>query len=142
MFADLWEKMSGEWEERHAEQMYRECVANLFYQRYIIAALNDPCGYGLMPDYPSEKLHDKLASMSLVLGKLSSGMLFSEEQSYMIRFNQFIIDNTSFIDDFLSVLASGTLLSKAKSEHPRLPRNLRHNSFSTFDELFSTRELC
>ena len=137
MFVDLWERASGEWDQQFAEQMFREAVANLFFQRFVIMALNDPCGYGLMPDHPSEKLHGKLTSISLVLGKLSNGMLFGEEQSYMIQFNQFILDNTPFIIEFLSVLANGTLLTKAKSEHARLPRNLRHDSFSVFDELLS-----
>ena len=138
MFADLWYRISGEWDRESAELLFKQTAANLFFQRYIIMALNDPCGYGLMPDYPNGKLHNKLTSISLVLGRLSNGMAFGEEERYMMQFNQFILDRIPFIVELYAILSNGTLPQKAKSENIKLPHDLKRKNLSIFDELLSS----
>ena len=131
----VWGKLCGQTDQESAEIVYRQAVGSLFFHRFVMCALTDPCGYGILDEYPDKVLHDKLNAIALVLGKLSFGMLFSEEQRYMMQFNQFISDNIHTIDALLGTLCDGSLLGKNFSEHARVPKKLYQNSLGMFSRM-------
>ena len=124
----VWNKLSGELDQQLSEAIYREAVGSLFFQRYLIGALTDPCGYGILDDYPDRALHDRLSAVGLVLGKLGCGQMFGEEQRYMMQFNQTISDNIPSMNSLLMLLADGSLVAKNRSEHIRVPNKLYRQS--------------
>ena len=89
-FALLWNKMNSILDFQMAEMAYQQACGSLFFHRYVICAITDPCGYGILPDHPDSALHVKLSAIAQVLGKLSHGVYFDEGERYMTTFNKII----------------------------------------------------
>ena len=136
LFLSIWNRLTGETDMESAEIVFREMIGSLFFQRYVICGLNDPCGYGILEEHPDRELHDRLGAISNVLGNIGYGKLYGEEQRYMMQFNQFISDMKPIVDNMLMVFADGTLAAKNRSERITVPRKLYKQSLYVYERLY------
>ena len=139
LFFSIWNRLSGECDLETAERVYRDVVGSLFFQRYVMCGLNDPCGYGILDEHPDKALHDRLGAISTVLGSIGYGRLIGEEQRYMMQFNQFISDMMPTVDNMLMIFADGTLVAKNRSERIAVPKKLYKQSLCVYGRLLGNK---
>ena len=127
--------MSGELDAATAKLGFAEVVGSLFMHRFVMCGVGDPCGYGLMSDYPDSDMHAKLSAVGQVLGKVAHCAPFGSEARYMQQFNGLIGERGEWMRELAEELADGRLLGKLRSEHAHVPSRLHKQSLCVYERM-------
>ena len=133
------EEVVDEMDTQTCERTFQDVAGSLFFHRYIICSMADPCGYGITREYPSENLHKKLGAMAQLLGKIAHGRMFERQQSFMMQFNPFIEDAVPIALDMYARLAEGTD-NAGRSEHIHVPNGVYAGSLYLYEQLLLQTE--
>ena len=138
-YGRLWEVINKMTPDAHtAEVIFRHTVGGLFIQRYVMCGVSDPYTYRIVSDEPDESLHAKLSSIQLVLSKWSYGQLFTEQEHYMMQFNDIIEKCRGVNTELCSTLASGSLAERNRSENAKVTKRIYDSSAPVYEETLVT----
>eukprot|EP01103_Thecamoeba_quadrilineata_P007781 TRINITY_DN1760_c0_g1_i1.p1 TRINITY_DN1760_c0_g1~~TRINITY_DN1760_c0_g1_i1.p1 ORF type:complete len:457 (-),score=86.26 TRINITY_DN1760_c0_g1_i1:296-1666(-) len=82
-------------------------MGGFFFLRFLCPAIVTPEAFNLTPAHTPELSHSSRRSLILVskvLQSLTNGVLFGEKEDYMVPLNQFILDNSSRLNQFFTAL--------------------------------------
>ncbi|KAH3757437.1 succinate dehydrogenase [Pelomyxa schiedti] len=78
----------------------QQSIGAFFFLRFINTAISVPEGYGLLPESPPENIRRQLIVITKILQNLANGVKFGDKEQFMMKFNDFLEDNSEKLQKF------------------------------------------